>query len=367
MAEYSPLSPNAYDQDLIPKDVRAKFFREIIAASPLFKFMGKTELSVIQVTDKDNGSGPTSNFTVFRELDYKNPIKGYDQISGKGQNLKFYDDRVEVTKYAWPARLRGIQLTKLYTPVDVFGELRPALQRLQKRNWIYEILKSATFDNYPDRTGGPVDNRALYSGAAYNASIDTAVGAMGNADYTASGGNVDDILFMRDIARNGGKGAYRAEKVISPYEMEMKDGFADPKYILFLDPAAYRKIAKDPQIQNQVARGVLEASDQPSLLRGAPFRMRIDDVLVYEVPELGDFRVTANGKTAAWNLFCGAQAFGAIFRGMPWMTTEYSDHDTNVEMALHEIRGQKALKFPSYEDESTLIENGIIHYFTRIA
>lgn len=366
---YTPNSPNAYDKGLIPTKVRAQYFQEILLASPLSMFMGSSPTSMIQVVNQENGNGPTSTFSLLRELDYKNPIKGYEQISGKGQNLKFYTDTINIEKLAWADKLNGIQLTKLYTPINVFDALKPSLQLVHKQALTFEILRAATTDNYPVVANGPVDNRVVYSGAAYNANMDTAITAMNaGPKYDENGVSVDGIMELRDIARNGGKASYRQEKRITPYQMETKRGFPAPRYVYMMDPPSYRKLAKDPQFAAQFNRGVIESSDQPSILNGGYYRGRIDDVYLYEVPELGDFRFkTADSSvTASWNLFCGAQAFGVIFRGAPWFTTEYTNHDTVVEMAVHEMRGQKALKFPSYQDEAVNIENGIIHHFARI-
>ena len=91
--------------------------------------------------------------------------------------------------------------------------------------------------------------------------------------------------------------------------------------------------------------------------------------MIYEMPELGDFRVTNNGKTAAWNLFCGAQAIGAVWRKDPWFGEEWTNMRTVVAMTVMEMRGIKALKFPSYRpnNEAVVIENGIIHNLVQIA
>lgn len=366
---YVPNLPNAYDKGQIPVKVRAQYFQEILLMSPLSMFMGSSPTSMIQVINQENGEGPTSTFSLFRELDYKNPIMDYDQISGKGQQLKFYVDTINIRKYAFADKINGVQLSALYTPIKVFDQLKPALQLAHKQHLTYSVLKAATTDNYPDVTAGPVDNRVVYAGAAYNANMDTAITAMNTGPaYNQNGVSVDGIMALRDIARNGGKAAYRQEKRISPYQMETKKGFPAPRYIYLMDPPSYRQLAKDPQFSSQFNRGVIESPDQPSILNGGYYRGRIDDVYLYEVPELGDFRFTTADAsvTASWNLFCGAQAFGVIFRGAPWMTTEYSNHDTVAETAIHELRGQKAIKFPSYQNEAVNIENGIIHHFARI-
>ena len=101
---------------------------------------------------------------------------------------------------------------------------------------------------------------------------------------------------------------------------------------------------------------------------GSFYKGQIDNILLYEVPELGKFqkKSTNGAKTASWNLFCGAQAFGLVWHKEPWFTQEFTNHNTIVEMAINEMRGQKSLMFPSYRDESVLVENGIIHHIVQI-
>lgn len=364
---FNPATPNAYDTGLIPLEVRAKYFEEILLLSPLSMFMGDSPESVIQVLYKKDGTGPTSTFSFSREIDYKNPIYGYDQISGKGQNLKFYDDTITVTKQAIPDVLKGIQITQLNTPIDVYNAMKPRLQTAHKRNLVYSMLKSATFDAYPNLGVGPLTQRVLYGNTdVYNASINGAVAAMSGATYNASGLSVKGIRKLRDMAILGGN-TFEYDKRISPYMLKSREGFASPFYVYFMDTPSYVSLTNDPDFKGFFSRGTIEMPNQPSSLMGSFFKGQIDNVLLYEVPELGNFQVTSSSKTASWNLFCGAQAFGLVWHKEPWFTQEFSNHNTIVEMAIHEMRGQKSIMFPSFQDETKLVENGIIHNLVQIA
>jgi hypothetical protein len=366
---YTPATPNAYDVAQIPDEVRAQFFKEVLLESNLSPFMGADEESVIQVVRKANGTGPTETFNFSREIDYKNPIKGYDQISGKGQQLKFYADTINVEFQALPATLKGTQIVNMNTPLPVFEQLRPKLLTASKRNLTYSVLNSATFENYPDLTAGPVAERVLYgSGDAYNANINTAVAAMTGKLYTQSGVSVAGIKKMRNIAVTGGL-TFQAEKRISPYMLKSHHNSPSPFYVYFMDTESFAALEADPLWGAQYARGVIEMANQPSLFNGAYFKGQIGNILIYEMPELGDFRVTSGGKTAAWNLFCGAQALGVVWHKDPWFGEEWSNMKTIVEMAVMEMRGQKAIKFPSFKanNEAVVIENGIIHNLVQIS
>lgn len=367
---YTPNVPNAYDTGLIPVSVRADYFRETLLLSPLSLFMGDSETSVIQVKNVPNGNGTSTDFNFGRNIDYKNPIKGYDQISGKGTTLKFYTDRVNVDLQAIPDKLYGVELTRLTTPIDVFFRMKEALQDAHKQNLVWSLLQSATYDSYNVLQGGtgPTTNRRIYGLNRAGATIYEGVDAMaGTTDWDGDGLSVDAIRKLRNLAIYGGT-TFESEKRITPYKLETEQGFSSPYYVYFMDTPSYTSLEGDPKWSLYNSRGFKEMANQPSALSGAFFKGQIDNVLIYEVPELGNCQVTANGKTASWNLFCGAQAFGLVWHKEPWFTQEWSNHNTVVEQAVLEIRGQKTLKFPSFNSAITIpVENGLIHHFVKIA
>lgn len=368
---FTPNTPNAYDKSLIPVDVRDDYFEEVLLQSPLSMFMGNSPEDVIQVIYKSNGTGPTATFGFSRELDYKTELYDYDQISGKGQQLKFYEDTIRVRLRARGDMLKGIQLTQLTTPINVYNALKPKLVTAHKRNITYSLLKSATFDSYgPAYTAGPITDRIQYgTGGAYNASMITAADALAGNAYNNGGLSVQGIRNLRDMAINGGQ-SFEVDKRISPYSLKTREGFPSPFYVYFMSTASYRSLEGDPDWKGFYNRGIIEMPNQPSGLMGSFFKGQIDNVLVYEVPELGNFKLgTAQGfaRDNAWNMLCGAQAFGMVWHGTPWFAQEVSNMGTNIEMAYLEFRGEKAIKFPSFQNEAVDIENGIIHHIVRLA
>lgn len=370
---FTPASPNAYDVNLIPKEVRDQYFKEVIWESPLRTFMGTTQDAIIQIVRKKGGTGPTSTFSLARDLDYKLEGRGYDQISGKGQELKFYEDTIEVDLRWQSDKLQGRQLVDLMTPIDIFGAMKPMLIRAHNESLVYNILRSATFGSYEANfAAGPVVDRVQYGTAgAYDASMITAADALAGNAYNNGGLSVEGITNLRDMAVNGGT-SYRSNKRISPYRLQSKAGAPDPYYVYFASTAALKALKNDPDWKNYVYRGVIENANQPSRIRGAFFRGQIENVLIYEVPELGDFKLGTDqgfARDNAWNLFCGAQAFGVIWHDSPWFAQEITNMGTNVEMARLEFRGEKAVKFPSYRvaDNNLSIENGLIHHIVRLS
>jgi hypothetical protein len=361
---YVPATPNAFSTSEIPIHISQDFFKEVLLETNLSPFMGADDMSIIQLKRKPNGTGPTETFNLSREVDYKNVIRGFDQISGKGQQVKFYSDTLSVGFQAIkPVRLDGVQIVDMQTPLPVFEQLKPKLSIASKRNLVYSVLNAATFENYPDLTAGPVAERVLYgSGDAYNASINAAVAAMAGVANNQSGASVRGIRKMRNIAVTGGL-TYQAEKRISPYMLQTKHNTPSPFYCYFMDTESRASLEADDLWNAQYQRGVIEMANQPSLFNGAYFMGQIGNILIYEMPELGDFRVTSGGKTAAWNLFC------VVWHKDPWFGEEWSNMKTVVEMTVMEMRGIKALKFPSYKvnNEAVVIENGMIHNLVQIA
>jgi hypothetical protein len=243
-----------------------------------------------------------------------------------------------------------------------------------KRNITYSLLKSATFDSYgANYAAGPVIDRVQYGtdatlGANYQQSMITGADNLGGNAYGTGGLSVQSIKNMRDMAVLGGV-TFEKEKRISPFMLKSREGFPYPMYVYFMSTASYKSLEADPDWKGFYNRGLIEMPNQPSSLVGSFFRGQIDGVLIYEVPELGNFKLgTAQGfaNNNAWNLFCGAQAFGLVWHKEPWFVQEFTNMETIVQMAMLEFRGEKAIKFPSFTNESIPIENGIIHHIVRL-
>lgn len=371
---FTPASPNAFDVNLIPKDIREKFFLEQLMQTNLSRFMGTSETSMIQIVRKAEGSGLTSNFTLARDIDYKLEGEGYGQISGTGQELRFYEDTINI-KLRWHIdKLQGTQLVKLTTPVKIYEHLKPALVRAASQKLNFSILESATFGNYGSNYAlGPVADRVVYGsagGVGYDQSMIVAANALVGNTPANGGASVQAIMDLRDMAVNGGTD-YAGNKKLTPYMLKNHEGAPDPYWVYMISTQAFKSLKADPLWSQFMYRGVIESANQPSRIRGSFFKGQIENVLIYEVPELGDFKLTtAQGfaRDNAWSLFCGAQAFGVVYHGAPWFAQEITNMGTSIEMARLEFRGNKAIKFPSYRasDNGVAIENGIIHHITRL-
>lgn len=366
---YTPALPNAFDQALIPFDVRQRYFEEYLGLTPLTVFMGTSASDAIQVFEMQNGDGLSYRVSFRRDLNYEDPVIGLNQAEGAEQQVKIYEDEISLQLQRFIDMLMGIPWVKQATPLDIFESLRPLLLNAQRRNLIKSLLDSATRGLYNPANGGngPRIDRVLYAGADYNASIYTACDAMAGATYDANGLSVAHLRKLKSMAITGGS-AFERESRIKPIELKTKRGFPEELYVYLMDTDSYVSLSKDPAWKDFVYRGVIQGNDQPEGLSGARYRGMVEGIMVYECPELSRYRVSTSGnKVAAWNLFLGAQAFGLCWGKRPWFEMENRDFNLNAAMAVCEIRGQKALMFPSFQDETQLVERGIIHSFAQIA
>lgn len=364
---YNPSIPNSFDQTLIPFKVRERYFEEYIGLSPLTYLMGTSASNAIQTFEMTGGEGMSYRISLRRDLNYENPVIGFDQAAGQEQPVTIYEDEISLQLLRFVDMLMGKSLVKQMTPIDVYESLRPLLLNAERRHLVKSILDSATVKLYNSANGGngPLTERALYGGVNHNASIYTAVGTMTGENYDQSGLCVAHLRKLKSMAITGGK-SFEAESRIKPTQLTTRKGFPEECYIYLMDTDSYVSLAKDPAWRDFVYRGVIQGNDQPEGISGARYRGMVEGIMVYECPELARYRVTSNGKTAAWNLFLGAQAFGVCWARRPWFELENRDFNLNTAMAVCEIRGQKALQFPSFQDTSKLIERGIIHSFVQV-
>jgi hypothetical protein len=364
---YTPALPNRFDEALIPFKVRQRYFEEYLGLSPLTVFMGTSASDAIQVFETQNGEGLSYRVSFRKDLNYETPVIGFDQAAGAEQPIEIFEDEIKMNIQRFVDMLMGVPLTRKMTPLDVYEAMRPLLMNAQRRNLVKSVLDSGTIGLYTPTGGGngPQKDRVVYGGVNYNAKIHTAVGTMTGATYDKSGLSVAHLRQLKSMAINGGT-AFEKESRIKPMELRTKKGFPEELYVYLMDTDSYVSLSKDPEWKDFVYRGVIQSKDQPEGLSGARYRGQVEGIMVYECPELSRYRVT-NTHVAAWNMLLGAQAFGLCWAQRPWFEMEQRDFNLNVAMAVCEIRGQKALMFPSFQDNAKLVERGIIHSFVQIA
>jgi hypothetical protein len=383
MAIYVPELPNKFDEGLIPFDIRAEYFSEYLGSTQLSDFMGSSNANIIRVFEM-TGSGDSMRIPFERDIAYANPTTGYDQLLGSEQKVKTVYDSVSVMPYRWADGIQAVKFAEQLTPIKLFEQLRPQLMRANKKFLVESILGAATSGNavhkgpyYLSATtkpsydriivGSATPTRATYLGYA---GLTTALNGLNGLTYDTGGLSVDVIRKTKSYAVNGGAmDIINPEPHITPTEILTKKGFANDKFVLLIDPLSYNSLCKDPQWAQLLYQGMTRGDNQPESISGARFRGEVEGVMIYECPELGHYRTTsqAGGKVAAWNLFMGAQAFALVWAERPWFAEEKQDYQWNVSMAVAEIRGQKALMYPSDVIPANEVEHGIIHLFTQVA
>ncbi|CAK9254197.1 unnamed protein product [Sphagnum jensenii] len=257
---YTPFLPNQFDQNLIPVDIRAKYFEEYLGLSPFTTFMGSSPEDAIQIFETNNGDGLSYRVSFRKDLNYQNPIIGFDQAEGAEQAVQIFYDEISLQLRRFVDVLMGVPLVRKATPIDVYGTLRPLLLNAQRRNLVLSLLNAAC--------GSPA------VGGIYTSAL-----AGGN------GPTVDRVIYA---AAGGGS------------------------------PASYNAVI-NTAVNNMGAVGAagsgLSNDNQPEGISGARYRGMVEGVMIYECPELNRFAVTSTGGnniTASWNLFLGAQAFEII-------------------------------------------------------
>lgn len=380
---YTPFLPNQFDQNLIPVEIRSRYFEEYLGLTPFTAFMGSSPEDAIQIFETNNGDGLSYRVSFRKDLNYQSPIIGFDQAAGGEQPVQIFEDEISLQLRRFVDVLMGVPIVRKATPIDVYGTLRPLLLNAQRRNLVLSLLNAACgspavgglYNSALAGGNGPTVDRVIYaaagggSPASYNAVINTAVNNMGAVGAAGSGLSVAHLRALKTYAIRGGSTLER-ESRIKPIQLKDKRGFPEELYIYLMDTASYISLASDPSWTQFVYRGVVQNDNQPEGISGARYRGMAEGVMVYECPELSRYAVTSTGGnniTSSWNLFLGAQAFGLCWAMRPWFEMESRDFNLNAAMAVCEIRGQKAFMFPSFQNTAINVERGILHSFVRTA
>jgi len=381
MSTYNQSMPHQVDQNLIGKQIETELFLEFMASTSLFPFMGHPNSSVFVTREKARGSGEYVSFPLLQSFDHKQAIYGSSQLFGNEKELKIYSDSIKIGKIKFGAMLPEPEMAEFKTPIDVFSRLRPELLQTASNELTDALFRSmvGSYSSNFQQSGiynktntaitgvssGPVKQRAVYgsdvndaSKGKYDASIYTACNGMSHNDAKLS---VDHLLKLKKKALSK-----KDEMAIQPFMKEMKNKQLMPQYIYFCDPASYLDLRKDPDWRDYMYRGMVDGSDQPEGLTGAMYRGKVEGIYVYECPELEDYRaINTDTKTVCHNVLLGSQAVGVVWGKKPVVREGVDlDYKSVARFGVIQIRGQKALMYPSKAEPTTKqVERGIIHSF----
>lgn len=404
---------NIFQNELFMKNVVIPYLQDYRNVTNFARFMGGSD-AVIYNKMENKGDGDRIIFPLRQTFDPAVAI-GNEQLEGNEQELTYVSDMVDVGRIRFATLLTDVQLTNLQTKFQLESDVRADLLSQADVLNTKRILQSfaLAFDGGAAGVNPSLNQQFSYSDlrARILASrLDQAVGGISRAriligDPNLVGGNARttyadlvtalavanfpvatntmNVSHIRQLFNQAATGqsltitnaAYTVkESSVRPYKYKTHLGFEDKRYVLFIAPETYNKLAADPVWQSQVNRGVIENQDQPSILYGSMYKGTIEGVMVIVIPELSNFLITnAAGNIYAYSLFCGAAAVGFGMGQTPTFTFRSStDYELYKGLAHNEISGLKLLKYPSKVrgvrgNNNNLVEYGVVHSFTTIA
>lgn len=404
---------NIFQTELFEKNVLIPYLQDYRNVTNFARFMGGSD-AVIYNKMENKGDGDRIVFPLRQTFDPAVAI-GNEQLEGNEQELTYVSDMVDVGRIRFATLLTDVQLmtiqTKFQLESDVRADLLSQADMLNTKRilqsfalafdgggagivpnlnqqFTYADLRARILASRLDQAAGGISRARiligdpnLVGGNARTTYADlTAALVVGEFPVATNTMNVSHIRQLFNQAATGQSltitdPAYTVkESSIRPYKYKTRLGFEDKRYVLFIAPETYNKLAADPVWQAQVNRGVIENQDQPSILYGSMYKGTIEGVMVIVIPELSNFLITnANGEVYAYSMFCGAAAVGFGMGQTPTFTFRSStDYDLYKGLAHNEISGLKLLKYPSKArgvkgNNNNLVEYGVVHSFTTIA
>lgn len=404
---------NLFQTQLFEKNVLIPYLQDYRNVTNFARFMGGSD-AVIYNKMENKGDGDRIVFPLRQTFDPAIAI-GNEQLEGNEQELTYVSDMVDVGRIRFATLLTDVQLMSLQTKFQLESDVRADLlsqadmlntkRILQSfalafdggaagivpslnQQFTYAQLRDRILASRLDQAAGGISRARILIGdpnlvggnaRTTYADLVTAL-AVGNFPVATNTMNVSHIRQLFNQAATGQSltitnAAYTVkESSVRPYKYKTHLGFEDKRYVLFIAPETYNKLAADPVWQAQVNRGVIENQDQPSILYGSMYKGTIEGVMVIVIPELSNFLITnAAGNIYAYSLFCGAAAVGFGMGQTPTFTFRSStDYELYKGLAHNEISGLKLLKYPSKArgvkgNNNNLVEYGMVHSFTTIA
>ena len=405
---------NLFQTELFEKNVIMPYLQDYRNVTNFSRFMGGSN-AVIYNKMENKGDGDRIVFPLRQTFDPVVSI-GNEQLEGNENELTYVSDMVDVGRIRFATLLTDVQLMSLQTKFQMDADVRADLlsqadslntKRILQafalafdggangvnpslnQQFSYSDLRARILASRLDQLAGGGISRAriligdpnLVGGNARTTYADLATAlVVGNFAVPTNTMNVSHIRQLFNQASTGqslpiSNAAYTVkESSIRPYKYKTHLGFEDKRYVLFIAPETYNKLAADPVWQAQVNRGVIENQDQPSILYGSMYKGTIEGVMVIVIPELSNFIITNGvGNSYAYSLFCGAAAVGFGMGQTPTFTFRSStDYELYKGLAHNEISGLKLLKYSSKVrgvrgNNNNLVEYGVVHSFTTIA
>ncbi len=406
---------NIFQNELFMKNVVIPYLQDYRNVTNFARFMGGSD-AVIYNKMENKGDGDRIIFPLRQTFDPAVAI-GNEQLEGNEQELTYVSDMVDVGRIRFATLLTDVQLLSLQTKFQLESDVRADLLSQADSLNTKRILQAfaLAFDGGAAGINPSLNQQFSYSDLRDRilaSRLDQAAGGISRARILIGDPNTDgannrtrttyatlavallvanfpvatntmSVSHIRQLFNQAATGqslpitnaTYTVkESSVRPYKYKTHQGFEDKRYVLFIAPETYNKLAADPVWQAQISRGVIENQDQPSILYGSMYKGTIEGVMVIVIPELSNFLITnAAGNIYAYSMFCGAAAVGFGMGQTPTFTFRSStDYELYKGLAHNEISGLKLLKYPSKArgvkgNNNNLVEYGVVHSFTTIS
>lgn len=395
---------NGINTNLFPFQVSDKLFQEWVSVTPLYNFIGMDPSKPIMMGSMEPGKGARWSVAKINAIDYKNPIKNWDQREGNEQQQSVDYDFVDGDVSTFQAIIRNWDILKYATPIDLTAVAHSQLVEAFSLNLNYSLFGAMTSNLYPALTSGalstgnvagnfPSFDRVVFKIAngthlargAYqaNGTFATLVNGMSTSANTTpatSGLSAQHLRRLKEYAERGNASDINpnTECLIRPATIKTRSGFPVKKYIYLAHPQSINSLLADPLFANSTFnRGyVIDPANTPETLSGSDYVGEFSGIYIYSCPDLYNYQITSQDttKTAAWNIFMGAGSMYLRWAEKPRFGIDKKERDISAVYYGHDFRGQKTLRFNSRYGNSVgavagsnpLIEQGIIHSFVSI-
>jgi hypothetical protein len=351
---------------LTPQQWDKEFFAEYIRSNRFAKYMGKSEMDMIQVKDDLTvKNGDSITFAAARRL-VGAGVTGNTVLEGNEEILDLRSMKLTVAPIRHAVAISDWDIQK--SVIDLRNVAKTSL-----KNWSMEKLRNDL-----------IIALSSVGGVAYSAANSTQKNAWLAANFDRvrfgalasnfSSGVMATALATLDNTNDKMTGALlslakRQAQTASPHirPIMTKETNDEEWFVAFMPSLVFRDFRNDPAVLSANANGRPRETkwmDNPMFSGGD---LVWDGIICREIPELPVLTgVGTAGIDAAASFLCGAQALGAGWAQRTQTTTNERDYGYFHGVGLQEIRGIGKLTFgrDASVDTSTPVDQGVYSIFT---
>ncbi len=344
-----------------------QFFTSYVRANPFYRYMGTSEMDMIQVkSDLTKKNGDSVTYALVNDLTGAG-VTGNTALLGAEEALMSRSFKVTVGLFRHAVTIHEWDEQK--SAIDLRNAARAQLRSWEVKKMRTDIIaQMASINGVPYQTGNGngttgsseaqkdawlVDNhdRVLFGSAVANHVSDDHSVALGLID------NTNDKLTYSVVSL-----AKRRAKLASPAirPIELRNG--EEWFVMFANSICFRDLKAS--LATIHADSEVRGKENPIYHDGD---LIYDGVIIREVPEIPIEGTTGTGATTdvAPNYMCGAQAIALAWAQKATSRTDETDYGAQHGVAIQEIRGIKKMQFGknASTDTSDLVDHGVFTVF----